>query len=131
MELKRCLAKWLASIVMWLDPEGEYELVENYKATQLGIGYHITKADVRKFRKEHPEYTSHRKGLDALIEDTKDVILGNIVAGIKQACLVEYKVKKTMWTADITGSLKLYIPESLANGIKEADQVTKETECQY
>ena len=126
--MKKRIAQWLVIMARRLDPQRDYELVENYKATQLGIGYHIAKSDVRKFRKEHPEYTSHRKGLDALIEDTKDVILGNIVAGIKQGNLVDYKIKKSLWTADITGTLKLYIPESLANGIKEAGETAEESE---
>lgn len=119
--MKKRIARLLFDIAKKLDSLREYEYVDNYKATQLGIGYHISKSDVRNYRKAHPEYTSHRKGLDALIEDTKDVILGNIVAGIKKGGLVEYKIKKSFWTAEITGNLKLYIPEAIANGIEGSE----------
>lgn len=125
--MRRKIANWLVCIARRLYPHGEYELVEKYLPRKLCIGYHIAKSDVRKLRNKHPEYSSHRKGLDALIKDTKDVILGNIVAGIKHGGLVEYKVKKTFWTADITGALNVYVPQELADGSKEDNDTTEES----
>ena len=106
--MRRKLAELLVGIARWLDPQKEYESIEQYEPVQLGVGYHISKQDVRKFRKAHEECTSHRKGLDALVEDTKQVIMGNIAAGLVERGLLEFKVKKTLWTADVTGRVIVY-----------------------
>ena len=107
--MKKKLAKWLFNIARRLDPQKEYMLAEQYEPRQLGIGYHLTKRDVQEFRKRNPQYSSHRKGLEALIEDTKKEIGTNIFAGIYKNNLIEYKVKKTFWTADVTGRLNVYV----------------------
>lgn len=106
--MKKQIAQWLVSIARRLDGTRQYELTEVYEPCKLGIGYHLSKRDVKKFRAEHPEYTSHRKGLDGFIEDTKQIILGNIAAGLKEKGLVTYSVKKTLWTADVTGEVVVY-----------------------
>ena len=114
--MKKRISEWLLRLAKLLDPQKEIETIDRYTARQLGIGYHISKSDVRKFRKEHPEYTSHRKGLDALVEDTKTIIFGHIVAGIKDKNLVDYNVKKSLWTADVTGILNVYVLNNEADG---------------
>ena len=106
--MKKRIAEWLVSLAGRLDPKVEQK--DGYVARQLGIGIHITKNDVRRFRKLNPMYDSHRKGLEALVEDTKDKALMNILAGLKQNGVVEYKVKRTPWVADVSVSLKVYVP---------------------
>lgn len=110
--MKSKIAEWLVGIARWLNPQKEYKSIEQYEPVQLGVGYHISKQDVRKFRQAHEGYTSHRKGLDALVEDTKQVILGNIAAGLVEKGLLELKVKKSFWTADVTGKVVVYKDKS-------------------
>ena len=108
--MKKRLAAWLFRMAKRLDHDIKIEELNGYEARQLGIGYHISKADVKKFRIENPQYTSHRKGLEALINDTKTVILGSIARGLTDNKCVEYNVKKSFWTADVTGRLNVYVP---------------------
>lgn len=126
--MKKRIAKWLVKLAKRLDAHAEFEAVDHYTARRLGTGYHITKADVKSFRKEHPEYTSHRRGLDALVQDTKSVILGHIVAGILDNGLVDYKVKKSFWTADVIGTLNVYVRDnaSLTEQVGDRDNGNKE-----
>lgn len=107
--MKKKIAHFLLKIARKLDPQKEYILAEQYEPKQLGIGYHITKRDVQEFRKQNPQYTSHRKGLEALIEDTKKEVGTNIFAGIYKNELIEYKIKKSFWTADVSGRLNVYV----------------------
>lgn len=107
--MKKRLAQWLLKLARRLDPQKDYQLQEQYEPKQLGIGYHITKNDVKEFRKRNPQYTSHRKGLEALIEETKKEIGTNIFAGIYKNNLVDYKVKKSFYTADVSGRLNVYV----------------------
>ena len=93
-------------------------LQEQFEPRQLCIGYHISKKDVKRFRKEHPQYISHRKGLEALIEDTKKEIGTNIFAGVYKNDLIDYKVKKSFWTADITGRLNVYVSKEKDTGLE-------------
>lgn len=107
--MKKQLAKWLVSMAGKLDPR--VEVKDDYVARQVGIGIHITKNDVRKFRKLNPVYDSHRKGLDALIEDTKKKALLNILTSLVENGVVEYDVSKTLWVADVKTILKVYVPK--------------------
>ena len=118
---KKTISKWLVSLARRLDPQREYLLQEQFEPRQLGIGYHITKKDVKRFREEHPQYTSHRKGLEALIEETKKEIGTNIFAGIYKNGLIDYKVKKSFWTADVTGRLNVYVSKKKDTDTAEAE----------
>lgn len=119
--MKKRLAQILVRLARRLDPQLEYLLQDQYEPRQLGIGYHITKKDVKQFREDNPQYTSHRKGLEALIEETKKEIGTNIFAGIYKNDLIVYEVKKSFWTADVTGRLNVYVS-------KEKDTDTTEAE---
>lgn len=107
--MKKRIAKWLVRLAGKLNPQ--VEVRDGYVARQVGIGIHITKSDVRKFRALNPEFKSHRKGLDALVKDTKKKSLMNIVAGLAQSDAVEFKVRRTPWTADVRTILKVYVPK--------------------
>ena len=63
--MKKKLSEWLVRLACKLNPQ--VEVRDGYVARQLGIGIHITKNDVRRFRKLNPMYDSHRKGLEALV----------------------------------------------------------------
>ena len=119
--IKKFVAQWLVNLAKRLDPQEEFLLAEQYEPRQLGIGYHITKRDVQKFRKRNPQYTSHRKGLEALIEETKKEVGTNIFAGIYKNDLIEYKVKKSFWTADITGRLNVYVKKEQDTDLEPQD----------
>ena len=107
--MKKQLARWFMSIAECLDPQVEKK--DGYVARQVGIGIHIAKSDVVKFRKLNPLYKSHRQGLNALIEDTKKKSIMNLVAGLVQNGVVEYDVSSTFWTADVRATLKVYVAE--------------------
>ena len=118
--MKRRIAELLVAVARRLDQQRKYELIELYEPVQLGVGYSISKQDVRKFRNAHEEYTSHRKGMDALIEDTKQVIMGNIAAGLVEKGLLVLKVKKSLWSAEVTGRVIVYAKKKEA-GEETAD----------
>lgn len=119
--MKKTIAKWLVSLARRIDQKREYLLSEQFEPKQLGIGYHITKKDVQEFRKQNPQYTSHRKGLEALIEDTKKEVGTNIFAGIYKNQLIDYKVKKSFWTADVYGRLNVYVSKEKDKGTEAED----------
>ena len=106
--MKKRIATWLVGIAKRLDPQKDIETKEHYTARTLGVCYHISKSDVRKYRARHPEYASHRKALNALVNDTREIVLGSIAAGIRDKGLVEYEIHKTLWTADVAGTLNVY-----------------------
>lgn len=108
----RRIANILVRLANWLYPQAEQK--NGYVARQFGIGIHISKNDVKKFRKLNPQYDSHRKALSALIEDCKEKAIFNIVAGLKDKGIVEYEVKKTLYVADVKAVLKVYVPEKKA-----------------
>lgn len=107
--MKKRIAKWLVSLAGKLDPKVEEK--DGYVARQVGIGIHIAKNDVRKFRKCNPQFNSHRKGLDALIEDTKKKSLFNILTTLMEKGVVDFQIKRTPWTADVKTILRVYVSE--------------------
>jgi len=109
--MKKKIAQWLLRLAKRLDPQKEFILADQYEPKALGIGYHITKNDVREYRKHNPEIKSHREGLKRLIEDQKKEIGTNIFAAIYKNDLIDYNVKKTLWVADVTGRLYVYTPK--------------------
>lgn len=117
--MKETIARWLVSIAKKLSPQKDVEEKDFYEAKQIGVCYHIAKADVKKYRGMHPEIKSYREGLSKLIVETKDIVLGSIAAGLKQKKVVEYEVKKTMWTADVTGILNVYVKRNSHEDNKE------------
>ncbi len=124
--MKKCIAKWLLRLARRLDSGMKIPELDGFEAKRLGIGYHLSKADVRKYRAEHPELTSHRKGLEALIQDTKGVIVGSITRGLYDNRCIDFHVRKTLFTADVTGTLNVYVPvgteiESTAHGSEEGE----------
>ncbi len=87
------------------------EKKDGYVARQVGIGIHITKNDVKKFRKVNPQYKSHREGLKALVEDTKRKAVINLVEGMRQNGVIDYDVKTTLWTAEVKAKIGVYVPK--------------------
>ena len=108
--MKEKIANWLLSLARRLCPQKEFTLAEVYEPKKLGIGYHITKSDVREYRKHNHQFKSHRQALNAIIEDTKKEIGMNILAGAYKNELIDYKVRKTLYVADVTGDLYVYVP---------------------
>lgn len=117
--MKKRLALFFLRIARRLDPQKEYKLEEIYEPKKLGIGYHITKKDVKEYRKHNPQFSSHRKALDAMIEDTKKEIGMNILAGAYKNNLINYKISKTLWVADVTGDIYVYVKKEDADTTEE------------
>ena len=106
--MKKQLAQFFLRLARRLDPQKEFTLAEVHEPKKLGIGYHITKKDVQEYRKHNPQFSSHRKALAAMIEDTKKEIGMNILAGAYKNNLINYRVNKTLWVADVYGDLYVY-----------------------
>ena len=106
--MRKKIAKWLNAIARKLYKEGNYDLIENYEPAKLGVGYHITKSEVKKYRKANPDCPSHRQGVIDLVEETKKVILSQIAQALDQKGLVTFDIKRTLWTADVSGFTIVY-----------------------
>lgn len=117
--MKERIALWLVGIAKRLCPQKEFSLAEAHEPKKLGIGYHITKKDVREYRKHNPQFKSHRQALNALVEDTRKEIGMNIFAAVYKNNLIDYTVHKTPYVADVTGALYVYASK------KEADSTEK------
>ena len=107
------MKKHLAKMLVWLAGklDQSVEKKDGYVARQVGIGIHITKNDVKKFRKVNPQYKSHREGLKALVEDTKRKAVINLVEGMRQNGVIDYKVNSSLWTADVKVKIGVYVPK--------------------
>lgn len=77
----------------------------------MGLSVQISKKDVRDFRKDHPDITSHREGLKLLIEEAKWGIAGAIGRGMMQNKVIGFDVRKTLYTADVSGVAYIYACE--------------------
>lgn len=120
--MRKKLARWLLGLARKLDSQKEFVLAEVHEPKKLGIGYHISKRDVREYRKQNPKFKSHREALSALIEDTKKEIGMNILAGAYKNGVINYKVSRTLWTADVTGDLYVYVKNEEHDDNKESGE---------
>ncbi len=107
--MKEKIAAWLVRLAKRIYPKRDFIYAAVYEPKKLGIGYHISKKDVLEYRKQNPQYKSHRQALMALIEDTKKEIGTNIFASVYKNNLIDYKVRKTPFVADVTGDLFVYV----------------------
>ena len=74
----------------------------------MGLCVHISKKDVRDFRKHHPEIKSHREGMKVLIEEAKWRIAGAIGRGMMDKKVINFDVNKTLYVADVSGMAYVY-----------------------
>lgn len=109
--MRKTIANWLVHLSRMLYPQQEFTLAEIHVPRKVGIGYHITKRDVREYRKHNPQFKSYRVALAALVEDTKKEIVMNIMASIVKNEIVHFDVKKSLYVADVTGKLYVYAPK--------------------
>lgn len=104
--MKKKISRLLLKLAKWLYP---VILDENApSARPMGLCIHITKKDVRDFRKKHPEIKSHREGLRILIDEAKWRLAGTIGRGMMEKGVINYNVKKTLYVADVSGVAFLY-----------------------
>lgn len=74
----------------------------------MGLCVHISKKDVRDFRKHHPEIKSHREGMKVLIEEAKWRIAGAIGRGMMEKGVINFGTTKTLYVADVSGVAYVY-----------------------
>ena len=104
--MKKKISRWLLKAAKWLNPS---ILLENTAyARPMGICIHISKKDVRSFRKEHPEIKSHREGLRVLVNEAKWRVAGAIGRGLMEQEAIDFDVKKTIYVADVSGIAYVY-----------------------
>ena len=116
--MKKKLSRWLLGAAKRLNPS---ILIENAEgARPMGICIHISKKDVRSFRKEHPEIKSHREGLRILVNEAKWRVAGAIGRGLMEQEAIDFDVKKTLYVANVSGIAYIY------GGKKEGDGVGAE-----
>ena len=111
--MKRKLARLFRNWAKRLDPY--YPCANESTIRQIGITIHITKKDVRDWRKDHPECKSHRQGLRSLIEEAKWRVAGAIGRGLMKKKAIDFKIHSTLYVADVSGSIYLYAPQDHAN----------------
>lgn len=104
--MKKKIAKLLLKWSRKLNPDIIFDDIP--EARQMGITLHITKKDVRNWRKNNPECKSHRQGLQALIEEAKWRVAGAIGRGLMKNKTIHFDVKKTLYVADVSGSIFVY-----------------------
>ena len=104
--MKKKLSQWLFSLAQWLNPA--ITLENTQEARPMGLCVHISKKDVRDFRKHHPEIKSHREGMKVLIEEAKWRIAGAIGRGMMDKKVINFDVNKTLYVADVSGMAYVY-----------------------
>ena len=104
--MKKRIARLLVKWAQKLNPSVAFENAPNVR--QMSITLHITKKDVREWRKKHPECKSHRQGLKSLIEEAKWQVAGAIGRGLMDKGSIDFNIKSTLYVADVTGSIHLY-----------------------
>lgn len=105
--MKKKLAKILLKWAQSLNPSIAFENAPQVR--QMGITLHITKKDVKDWRKLHPEVQSHRQGLKSLIEEAKYRVAGAIGRGLIDKKAIDFEIHKTLYVADVSGSIFLYV----------------------
>lgn len=104
--MKKKLSQWLLSLSQWLYPA--ITLKNTQEARPMGLCIHISKKDVRDFRKNHPEIKSHREGMKVLIDEAKWRVAGAIGRGMMEKNVISFNVKKTLYVADVSGVAFVY-----------------------
>ena len=107
--MKKTIAKWLMRLAVWLDPMCTVRHQKHAKP--MGLCVHITKKDVRDYRKDRPNIKSHREGMRALIEEAKWRVAGAIGRGLMEKGLVQFHTSSTLYTADVSGVAFVYDKE--------------------
>lgn len=104
--MKKRISQWLVKLAQWIDQNALLETVPEAQA--MGLCIHISKKDVKDFRKTHPEIKSHREGMKFLAEETKWRIAGAIGRGMMEKDVINFDVKKTLYIADVSGVAFVY-----------------------
>lgn len=104
--MKHKLSEILLRLAQWLNPSLAFENAPHVR--QMGITLHIAKKDVRNYRKDNPQFKSHRQGMNALIEEAKFRVAGAIGRGLLENDAISFSIKKTLYVADVSGSIYLY-----------------------
>ena len=104
--MKKRIARLLVKWAQKLNPSVAFENAPNVR--QMSITLHITKKDVKEWRKEHPECKSHRQGLKSIIEEAKWQVAGSIGRGLMKSNAIDFEIHKTLYVADVSGSIYLY-----------------------
>ena len=103
--MKKRISRWLVWLAQRIYPAVKYDIPQ---AKPMGLCVHISKKDVKDFRKDHPEIKSHREGLRVLIEEAKWRIAGAIGRGMIKKGVISFDTKKTLYVADVSGIAFVY-----------------------
>ena len=107
--IRKKLSDLLLRLALLLNPGAVLERTPTVK--KLGLGIKVTKNDVKKYRRLHPECRSSRKALDEVVKMSRNQIGLSIVQGIRERQLICYSERRCWYGAEITGELFLYAPE--------------------
>ena len=127
--MRKKLASCLIGLAKWLSPvevEERVPVVEDYEACRIGSSFMLTKREVCKFRKEHPELTSVRKGRAAAIEKVKGDIRLGIFKEVIEDGLIQFKVEKgngeNRFDTVIKGYLNVNVPKKIFDSVREREE---------
>lgn len=104
--MKKKISRWLFWLAKRLYPSVVLENVQDAKP--FGLCIHISKKDVKDFRKHHPEIKSHREGMRLLVDEAKWRVAGAIGRGMMEKKVIDFDVKKTLYVADVSGVVFVY-----------------------
>lgn len=104
--MRKKLSQLIFSLAQWLNPN---VILENSKAARpMGLCIHISKKDVRDFRKDNDGRISHRESMKLLIEEAKWRIAGAIGRGMMEKGVINFETNKTLYVADVSGIAYVY-----------------------
>lgn len=126
--MRKKLAKCLIGLAKWLSPievEERIPVVEEFEACRIGNSFMLTKQEVTKFRKDHPELMSVRKGRAAAIDKVKGDIRMGIFKKIIEDGLIQWKVEKGRgdhrFDTVIKGYLNVNVPKKIFDAVREGE----------
>ena len=107
--MKRKISRLLLKAARWLCPSIAFEDAPCARA--MGLCIHISKKDVRDLRKGNPSIKSHREGVKALVKEAEWQIAGAIGRGLMERGVIDFDVKKNLFSADVNGIVYVYCHE--------------------
>lgn len=104
--MRQKISRLLVKLAQWFYKDIAFENIP--EARPMGLCIHISKKDVRDFRKEHPEIKSHREGMKVLVNEAKWRIAGAIGRGMMEKGVIKFNTNKTLYVADVSGVAYMY-----------------------
>lgn len=110
--MKQKIANWLIRIAAKLYPSAVEGFPIYGEPLKLGLRIHVSKKDIRKYRRMRPDIHSFRAAKRAIIEDTKNKIGMSISGTMAKKRLIHYDVETTSQGATVSGYIGVYVSKN-------------------